>query len=82
MAKLGPIHVEITPAILVALVEQQSALIVDRDKYKNLYESSQDALTDMINALLDEAKANDEHLGKLRNWGHELDSLKGATVHE
>jgi hypothetical protein len=66
MAKLGPIHAEITYGpVLRSVMETQSALLVDRDKWKILYESSENALI----AVLEE----------LTTSRHELDSIKGVV---
>lgn len=66
MAKIGTLTAELKYGpILQSVLEQQSALIVDRDKFKTLYESSQDALTLV--------------LGELTAAKHELDSIKGIA---
>jgi hypothetical protein len=93
MAKLGPIHIEVTPAILVAFVEQQSVLLVDRDKYKALYESSQEALTvvleeltemhDTLKCAVRQTKMHKEIANNqtfhAQRLAHELDSIRGSA---
>lgn len=68
MAKLEDIQVKLkfaTDEVLAAYLETQSALLADRDKYKTLYEASQDAFTEV--------------LGQLTTTVEELSSLKGEA---